>query len=227
MKIVNQHKHDGSILYNRYQGNLEVRIDPEIEDKLYIIDILPLEDYLSGLGEEPQGQPIEKVKAIVVMARSYIEYYRNIGGKFKNRLVDLKSDGRSSQVYLGVDFTEHNPVIKKAVLATRGEFLTYNGKVIRSPYFSRSGGHTITPGTEGNKWTASSFPFALRVEDPWSCDKNLEYIKQHGPVTCPDNQRGHGVGVSAFGAKAMAKEGKTYKEIIRYYLTGVKFEKLY
>ena len=62
------------------------------------------------------------------MARSYIEYYRNLGGKFKNRFVDLKSDGRSSQVYLGVDFTEHNPVIKKAVLATKGEFLTYNGK---------------------------------------------------------------------------------------------------
>src|SRR5690606_10022340 len=32
---------------------------------------------------------------------------------------------------------------------------------------------------------------------------------------------GHGVGMSQFGANGMAKEGKTYEEIINYYYKGV------
>jgi SpoIID/LytB domain protein len=55
----------------------------------------------------------------------------------------------------------------------------------------------------------------------------LEYIKENGPVSCPENQRGHGVGVSAWGMKEMALNGVNYRDIINYYLTGVEFEKMY
>jgi len=227
MELSNVNKFGGKIPYNHYRGDLEIRIDPENNEKLYVINELPLEDYLFGLGEEPQGQPEEKVKAIVVMARSYMEYYRQQGGKFKDRFVHLKSDGVSSQVYLGYDFEINNPIIVDSVKATWGEFLTYDDKVIRAPYFSRSGGHTFTPGTEGNAWNPKAFPFAIRVEDPWSCDKDLEYLEEHGPISCAENQRGHGVGVSAWGIKQMSLDGVKYKDMINYYLTGVEFKKFY
>ena len=32
---------------------------------------------------------------------------------------------------------------------------------------------------------------------------------------------GHGVGMSQYGANAMAKEGKTYQEILQWYYTGI------
>jgi peptidoglycan hydrolase-like amidase len=162
MKLININKFGGPIPFNRYRGDIEIRIDPENNDKLYVINELYLEDYLYGLGEEPQGQPEEKVKGIVVMARSYMEYYRNKGGKFPERFVHLKSDGATSQVYLGYDFEFHNPIIVDSVNATWGEFLTYNGDVIRAPYFSRSGGHTFTPGTEGNTWNPKPFPICYK-----------------------------------------------------------------
>ena len=38
---------------------------------------------------------------------------------------------------------------------------------------------------------------------------------------------GHGLGMSQWGAEAFAERGKNYKEILRYYYTGVSVEKLY
>ena len=32
---------------------------------------------------------------------------------------------------------------------------------------------------------------------------------------------GHGVGMSQYGANALAKQGKTYDEILKWYSTGV------
>ncbi|HRU40181.1 MAG TPA: hypothetical protein P5511_09905, partial [Candidatus Goldiibacteriota bacterium] len=36
---------------------------------------------------------------------------------------------------------------------------------------------------------------------------------------------GHGVGLSQEGGKGMAEQGKNYKEILRYYYTGVEIRK--
>jgi len=227
MELKNQNRLGKTPAYNRYRGGIELRVDPDVTSKMYAVNILPLEEYLYGLAEEPGNEPPEKIKTVIVMARSYIEYYRKHGGKFPDRKVDLKSDGGTSQYYLGYDFEIRHEAVKKIVDLTRGEVITYNGEAIRAPYFSKSGGHTFTPGTEGNTWSAKSFPFALRGEDPWSCGKDLNYIKENGPVTCPSELRGHGVGLSAFGARKMAEDGKGYKEIIKYFLTGVEFQKIY
>lgn len=35
---------------------------------------------------------------------------------------------------------------------------------------------------------------------------------------------GHGVGMSQYGANAMAKNGKSYKDILLYYYTGVEIK---
>ena len=37
---------------------------------------------------------------------------------------------------------------------------------------------------------------------------------------------GHGVGMSQYGAEGMAREGKTYEEIIKHYYQGVEIKKL-
>ena len=38
---------------------------------------------------------------------------------------------------------------------------------------------------------------------------------------------GHGLGLSQWGAKALAEKGSSYKDILFHYYTGVTLEKLY
>lgn len=50
------------------------------------------------------------------------------------------------------------------------------------------------------------------------------YIEEHeGNARVICNGSGHGIGLSQYGANAMAEEGSLYKEILRYYYTGIKF----
>lgn len=51
-------------------------------------------------------------------------------------------------------------------------------------------------------------------------------VKQDGDnMIFTTNGYGHGAGMSQYGADCMAKDGKTYKEILTYYYTGIEFEK--
>lgn len=51
-------------------------------------------------------------------------------------------------------------------------------------------------------------------------------VKQDGDnMVFTTNGYGHGAGMSQYGADSMAKDGKTYKEILTYYYTGIEFEK--
>ena len=47
-----------------------------------------------------------------------------------------------------------------------------------------------------------------------------------GKVRIMTKGLGHGLGLSQYGAEIMAKEGKTYQEILKYYYTGVEIEKI-
>ncbi|HWT76183.1 MAG TPA: stage II sporulation protein D [Mobilitalea sp.] len=47
-----------------------------------------------------------------------------------------------------------------------------------------------------------------------------------GSVRIICNGAGHGVGLSQYGANAMAEDGKSYKDILEYYYTGVDFTTL-
>jgi len=54
------------------------------------------------------------------------------------------------------------------------------------------------------------------IKDPAGTEHNREAIKAS-----------HGVGISAIGARELAKSGKNYQEILKYYYQGIKIEKLY
>ena len=49
----------------------------------------------------------------------------------------------------------------------------------------------------------------------------IEKYDKKARIIC--NGSGHGIGLSQYGANAMAEEGSLYKEILSYYYTGVKF----
>lgn len=55
---------------------------------------------------------------------------------------------------------------------------------------------------------------------------NFIYSISGGNITFNCKGYGHGVGMSQWGANVMAKEGKTYEEIIKHYYTGVQITNL-
>lgn len=191
---------------NKYRGVLEVRKD---DDKIIVINELSLEDYLKGLAENANDEQYEKMKALIVLARSYALYYMTEGEKFPGEKYDLTDDPATSQKYLGYGYEIRSPNNSKAVLATRGKVVKYNGKVIKTPYFTQSDGRTRSA---EEVWGWTDAPYLQSVPDPYCEGLTM---------------KGHGVGMSACGARKMAGNGKTYQEIINYYFQNIVISKVY
>ncbi len=197
---------------NMYRGILEIRED---EGKLIVINELLLEDYLRGLAEPAESDPIEKIKALVIVARTYAKFYIDSDGsenherKFPGKPYDGSDDPDIFQRYLGYGYELRSPNLQKAIKETEGLVVTYNGEIVKTPYFSSSDGRTRS-GQEVFGWTHT--PYLQSVDDPYCKGMTL---------------RGHGVGLSGCGAYGAAKDGKTAEEIIKYYYQGVELKKLY
>ncbi|NLH00701.1 MAG: SpoIID/LytB domain-containing protein [Clostridiales bacterium] len=133
-----------------------------VSDKLTVVNILNIEDYVKGVlpVEMSPSWPIEAVKAQALCARSYAAM--NIGSYSKYGF-DLTAD-TYSQVYKGTSRATANSDL--AVDATQGEYVTYNGSICNTFFFSSDGG-----GTENseNIFTAV-LPYCRGVIDPWEAD---------------------------------------------------------
>lgn len=55
---------------------------------------------------------------------------------------------------------------------------------------------------------------------------NFTMVAENGSVIFNVTGYGHGVGMSQYGANALAGQGKTYEEIIQWYYTGVTLERM-
>ncbi|MBI2638689.1 SpoIID/LytB domain-containing protein [Candidatus Peregrinibacteria bacterium] len=188
---------------NVFRGVLEIT---RVDDALTVINELPLEDYLKGIAEISNGDPPEKIKTIIILARSYARYYRDKARKFPGKPYDLDDDPDRTQKYLGYGLELRSPNIAKAVRETEGKIVTYEGKPVITPYFSQSDGRTRS------------------AEEVWGW-KDRPYLKSVPDSFCGTTElKGHGVGVSGCGATELAKQGKTAEEIIKYYYAGVKIE---
>jgi hypothetical protein len=185
---------------NEFRGILEALI---YDGELHFINELPLEDYLKGIAEESSDAPDEKIKTIMVIARTYARFYMDVVKKFPGAPFDLNDDPNYSQKYLGYSFEERSPKTARLASETAGQYVTWQGKLIKTPYFSKSDG-TRTISAE-NKWGWTDTPFLVSVDD--SQCKSTAFS-------------GHGVGLSGCGATALAQQGKTYQDIIKYYYQG-------
>ena len=211
----NENIHD-----NLYRGILELR---ESDGVLTIIDELPLEQYVRGIAEPLPTDPTEKSNVLAVLSRSYAYYYlQPENRKFPGEPYDGSDNPAEFQKYLGYNY-EARGSMPAASERTRGLVVEYQGAPARTPYFNRSDGRTRAPSEIG--WPVGPFPFVQVVEDPWSCDGSSADIGKH--LSCPEEKRGHGVGLSGYGATGLANEGKDFREIITYYYKGVDIAQVY
>ncbi len=188
---------------NMFLGILEFRI---INNELVIINELPLEDYLKGIAEVSNTTALEKQKVIAVIARTYAQFYmQDNQKKFPNMPYDGDDNPDHFQKYRGYGYQKRSPLFTRAVNLTQSEVVSYNGKIVKTPFFSESAGRTFSA---KEKWGWNNTPHLQSVND----------------IFCKNGEgelKGHGVGLSGCGAETMAKRGFSYKDIIKYYYKDV------
>jgi stage II sporulation protein D len=131
---------EGQIQVNgrSYKGSMEV-----IEDKnatLTVINELSLEEYVMGVlaGETPRNWPLEALKAQAIAARTFAVLNRS-QARQRGDSYDLEGTA-FFQMYQGSDLVNDN--IRKAVIQTRGDVLTYKSGLIQAFFHSNCGGRT-------------------------------------------------------------------------------------
>lgn len=120
----------------KYSGILEVWRG---KNGLYLINELPIEDYLKGVVAAEVGSKWEDeaLKAQAVASRTYALYQKK--NNTPNKMSYHLTSSVLHQVFRGDIISEN---IKKAVNETKGEILTYEGSPIIAFYHSTSVGQT-------------------------------------------------------------------------------------
>jgi stage II sporulation protein D len=143
-----------------YRG--QVRVLPGPNRDLWVINQLPLEEYLVGLinFEISSQWPMEAIKAQVIAARTFAIYQRrNRSGE----AYDVDS-GISDQVYGGIG--KEDARSRRAVEETRGELVHNQGIPVFSVYSACCGGKT-----ESSEYMwAGVFPHLRSVECTYCLD---------------------------------------------------------
>ncbi len=134
------------------------------------ISKVPFEEYVKGVlaGEMPASFELEALKAQAVAARSYVLVQMK---KNKNNDYDVVNTV-TNQVYLSDEKLKENwkneyktkiKKVKKAVLETEGEYLSYNGEIVEALFFSTSTGKT----ENSEDVFSSKVPYLRSVSSTW------------------------------------------------------------
>lgn len=202
---------------NRYNDNkFKWNINLSVKDnKLLVVNEVLISDYLKWLGEVSDWDNQEKIKTIIIAARTYARWYTTEARKFPWEYYDWSDNPDEFQIYLWYGLEQRSPRINKIVDETENQIITYNWKIIKPWYFSQSNGQTMsyTDYCKQNsaKCTAWDYPFLTGVFDPGSVWK----IKLW-----------HWVGISGAWATYLASKWWNSEMIVKYYLNGVSLERM-
>ena len=153
-------------LQRAYRGQIQVDV---VDGKFRAVNIVPLEQYLNGVvpSEMPSTWSAQALDAQAVASRSYALATRQVGAPY-----DAYSDTRS-QMYLGL--SAESAAATAAVAATKGQVLSYGGKIATTFFYSTSGGETES----SLDWTGTALPYLISVSDPYDA---ISPYHNWGPV---------------------------------------------
>lgn len=182
--------------------DISVRITRDENAQYYGVSVgdvvkVPFEQYVAAVVASEVGNAlIEACKAQAVASRTFAVSKGVLDGK------TISDSSSSDQAYRAGRLSSGlYPNAEQGTKDTKGEILTYNGKPINAVYSACNGGHTVS---SQERW-GSYRPYLPSQDDPW--DDSTK-------------RTGHGVGMSQRGAKAMAKAGLNYREILGSYYPG-------
>jgi stage II sporulation protein D len=190
-----------------YHGTLALRSQG---GGVSVVNGLTLDTYLRGVvpSETPSHWPLAALEAQAVAARSYAVAELRPSSWYD--LVPTTAD----QVYGGV--RAERPSSDRAVYATAGQVLTYNGEVARTYYSSSSGGRTEAV---EDAWPgAAPIPYLRSVPDPYDT-----YSPHHdwGPYNFSSSRLAAALGLgSAVESVGMVRDSSFRARSVAFHLAS-------
>lgn len=198
--------------YDHYRGTIEVNYwhGEDIYNKssstvtqIWVINKLPIEQYVWGMGETTGTGPEDHVRVMTTIFRTYGFWYIENATKYKPLGFKIRSDA-GSQIYGGYDWEQEHPNIRKAADETRAHLVMYKGKAALTPFCSYTDGKT-------RNYPDDDYPYLKSVKDHKAGVKNIN----------PGDGGNHMWGLSAHGALGYAKDGKSWTWILNHYYSNV------
>jgi hypothetical protein len=222
--IFNAHRPDssfdeyrGKITVKYYKGNNIIAGTSDTVTQIWVINTLPLEHYVWGMGETTGTGDIEHTKVMTTIFRTYGRWYIEYATKYLPLGFKIRSDS-GSQIYYGYEWESAHSNIKKAAEATRGSVATYGDEIALTPYSSWTDGRTRS---FEERWGSKDYPWCKSVSDPYGKNTSLSTAQLEASGN-------HMVGMSANGSVVLARDHDwDCQRIMKYYYTGISLEPLY
>lgn len=209
----------GSV-YDQYRGKIKVHFYDSSEadgDRIWIINTLPLEHYVWGIGEIAGDGDVDHTRTMTVMFRTYGYWKIRWSTQYAAQGFTVVNTS-SNQIYNGYDWEKDHTGIKEAAEETQGKIMMYGGEIALSPYSSWTDGRTRS---FEERWGSTLYPWCLSVSDPYG---------KHATMSTSEleNSGNHMVGLSAHGSLNLATDYDwSWEEILRYYFYAIRFIKAY
>lgn len=175
---------------------------------------IEIEEYVAGVvASEIGNSHIEACKAQAIAARTFAMHY--IGD---DKCITDKSSTHQAFRASRWDASQY-PNANEAAALTAGMVLTYDGNILKTCSYSSSNGGRTTSSEE--RWGGYR-PYLIAQDDPWDAAACAERTAAGKSIT-----KGHGVGMSQYGAAWAANHGIGYREILGFYYVGAKISANY
>lgn len=227
--------------YDNYRGKIKLRYydsdSGSSNDRVWVINVLPLEQYVWGMGEITGTGATDYNRVMTTAYRTYGYWKIKYSTKYSDQ--GFKVDATSgSQIYYGKDWEDDHERIKAAAGDTQGKIVMYKSDIAITPYSSWTDGYTrrYEDGHWGNTCNEDdSYKNKKSDTYAWLDSVKDSYGKHSSKDTCDLAEAGnHMVGMSAHGALVLGKDkedggdyGWDWDEILKYYYDGVDINKVY
>ncbi|MEA2007313.1 MAG: SpoIID/LytB domain-containing protein [Patescibacteria group bacterium] len=179
-------------------------------DRTWIINILPLEHYVWGMGEITGTGDMDYNRTMTISYRTYGYWKMKYSTAYAAHGFKVNATP-GNQIYRGYVWETTYDRIRLAAEDTRGKIVIYDGRIAITPYSSWTDGRTRS---FEDRWGSTNYPWCQSVSDPWG-----EHPTKSTRQLVSDGN--HMVGLSAHGALDRADAGWSYTRILEYYYDGI------
>ncbi len=205
--------------FDRYRHGIRVRL-AETTDTIWLINDIPLEQYVWGMGEITGTGNVEHNNVMTTAFRTYGQWKIIYSTKYAYAGFKVNATP-GNQLYYGYDWEITHPRIRESSEKTHGTIVyDEHDTVAIIPYSSWTDGRTRGWNEVWND-PNDIFPHCKGVPDP--------YGKHKSKTTAQLKSEGnHMVGLSAHGSLSMAQDyDKSWREILNYYFSNITLKKNY
>ncbi len=218
--------------FDQYRGKFRVKFTKyddngggtigDSERQLWAINIIPMEQYVWGMGEITGTGAMEYNKVMTTSFRTYGYYKLQHSTAYLNRGFIVNATP-GNQLYYGYDWETSHLRIKEGAQATRGKIVTHPQSIFKSdvaitPYSSWTDGKTRS---FQERWGSKNYPWCQSVSDSHGKHPTMTTSQ----LVAAGN---HMVGLSAHGALDLAtNHAWDWQRILKYYYTGINITAIY